>query len=85
MVDGIAALWLIDYESTFKTFTISYSFSEQERLVYNAVQKGDTVTLKSLLQNRQHQDQNPIIAKNNKNGKETLYTKLTLGTFLELC
>ena len=59
------ALWIIDYASTFKTFTITNSFSEEE--LYHAVNKGDNETLKGLLQNRQ--EKNPIIVRSNTSGK----------------
>ena len=62
------ALWILDYASTFKTFTITYSFSEEEKKVYNAVTGGDTETLKGLLQNRQ--EKNPIIVKHEATGKK---------------
>jgi hypothetical protein len=68
------ALWIIDFASAFKTFTINNSFSEQE--LYDAVVKDKTETLKGLLQNRQ--EKNPIIVKDEVNGKKTLYTKFTL-------
>ena len=45
----------------------TYSFSEEEKEVYNAVRKGDNETLKGLLQNRQ--EKNPIIVRNDKTGK----------------
>ena len=54
-----------EYASTFKTFTNTYSFSEEE--LYDAVTKDDTKTLKGLLQNRQ--EKNPIIVKSDKSGK----------------
>ena len=60
------ALWIIDYASAFKTFTITNSFSEKE--LYDAVRKGDIEILKGLLQNRQ--EKNPIIVKDEVNGKK---------------
>ena len=61
----LLASWIIDYVSTFKTFTNTYSFSEEELFV--AVSKDDTKTLKGLLQNRQ--EKNPIIVKSDTSGK----------------
>ena len=53
--------------SIFKTFTNTYSFSEEEKEVFYAVRRGDAETLKGLLQNRQVK--NPIIAKSDTSGK----------------
>ena len=63
----LLALWIIDYVSTFKTFTNTYSFSEEENEIYDAVIRGDTETLKGLLQNRT--EKNPIIVKEDTTGK----------------
>jgi hypothetical protein len=58
---------IIDYASTFKTFTNTYSFSEEEKELFYAVKGGYIETLKGLLQNRQ--EKNPIIVKSDKSGK----------------
>ena len=56
-----------EYASTFKTFTNTYSFSEEEKEVYDAVEGGYIETLRGLLQNRQ--EKNPIIVRSNTSGK----------------